>query len=95
MRFHLHPDAALFLDQGDRLIIGGQSDEAWVFACDDVVPVVEESIFFAGIAGPRRTRQIVLNFDAATLPEIQWRFTRTVIAGRGEGDSRKSPADKS
>lgn len=88
VRFHLHPDAALFLDRGDRLIVGGQGDEAWVFACDGVEPVVEESIFFAGIAGPRRTRQIVLSFDASTMPEVQWRFTRMTIAGRGQGGAK-------
>ncbi len=29
--------------------------DAWVFAASGVEPIVEESIFFAGLGGPRKT----------------------------------------
>ena len=85
IRFHLHPDTALFLDQTDRLVIGGMNGEAWVFACDGVTPKIEDSIFFAGVAGPRRSRQIVLSFRASEVPDVQWRFTRTVVTRKARG----------
>ena len=45
-------------------------------------PSIEESIFFAGLSGPRKTRQIVLSFKASDINEVRWQLTRTRIAGR-------------
>ena len=36
---------------------------------------VEESIYFAGLGGPRRSRQIVLSFKASDIPEVHWQLT--------------------
>lgn len=77
IRFHLHPETELYQDTADRLVLGAPGADYWMFACDGILPAVEESIYFAGIAGPRRTRQIVLSFKASAIGEIQWRFTRT------------------
>jgi uncharacterized heparinase superfamily protein len=55
-----------------------------VFTCEDVAAEVEESIFFAGLGGPRRSRQIVLAFRASELPEVRWRFDRVAFAGLRE-----------
>jgi uncharacterized heparinase superfamily protein len=79
IRFHLHPQTELFLDQADRLVIAGQHGEGWLFTCDGMEPAIEESIFFAGSAGPRKSRQIVLSFEAADFPEVQWRMTRVAL----------------
>ncbi|MDP3895179.1 MAG: heparinase II/III family protein, partial [Mesorhizobium sp.] len=81
IRFHLHPDTELYQDSADRLVLGASGADYWMFSCDGVVPGVEESIFFAAIGGPRRTRQIVLTFKASAIGEMQWRFTRTRRAG--------------
>ena len=43
----------------------------------EVAPEVEESIFFAGLGGPRRSRQIVLAFKASEVSEVHWQLTRT------------------
>ncbi len=75
VRFHLHPDVELFLDENGDFVLRSQR-EAWTFESFDVPPRVEESIFFAGIAGPRRSRQIVLAFKAFEQPELRWRFVR-------------------
>ncbi|WEX11765.1 heparinase II/III family protein [Chelativorans sp. AA-79] len=77
VRFHLHPDIELYRDEAGLLILAGESTDTWVFTCEDVEPVVEESIFFAAIAGPSRSRQIVLHFKANALPEVRWQLVRT------------------
>src|SRR5690606_4903942 len=77
VRFHLHPDIELYRDDEGLLILSGNATDTWVFSADGVVPVVEESIFFAAIAGPCRSRQIVLHFKARELQEVQWQLIRT------------------
>jgi uncharacterized heparinase superfamily protein len=76
LRFHLHPDTRLHRDEGGRLVIGSTRGGDWSFSCSGVEPEVEDSIFFAGLAGPQRSCQIVLNFRASEIPEIAWRLTR-------------------
>ncbi|MGN6303934.1 MAG: heparinase II/III family protein [Mesorhizobium sp.] len=84
VRFHIHPDTSLFRDAQDRLVLATEGADAFVFACEDVEPEIEESIFFAGLGGPRRSRQIVLAFRASELPEVRWRFDRVAFAGLRE-----------
>ncbi|QDY99936.1 heparinase [Nitratireductor mangrovi] len=79
VRFHVHPDIDLLRDDTGRLVLNARDGHAWVFSCDGVMPSVEESIFFAGISGPRRNLQIVLSFRASELGELAWRLTRTDI----------------
>src|SRR5690606_35927268 len=77
IRFHLHPDITLFQDEHDRLVLTAENADRWTFISQEVEPRVEESIYFAGLSGPRRTRQIVLPFKASELPEVHWQLTRT------------------
>lgn len=77
VRFHIHPDIELYRDDEGLLILAGDATDTWVFSCTGAEPVVEESIFFAAVAGPCRSRQIVLHFDAAALSEVQWQFVLT------------------
>lgn len=78
VRFHVHPAIGLFRDRDDRMVMKGPGSELWVFACREVEAVVEDSIFFAGLAGPQKSRQIVLSFKASEVPEVNWRFRRMV-----------------
>ena len=71
-------------DAQDRLVLAAEGADAFVFACGDIEPEIEESIFFAGLGGPRRSRQIVLAFRASELPEVRWRFDRVAFAGLRE-----------
>jgi uncharacterized heparinase superfamily protein len=80
LRFHLHPDTRLAHDEAGGLVVEAPRGGEWTFSCDDVEPDVEESIFFAGLGGPRRSHQIVLNFRASEAPEIAWRLQRTRAA---------------
>jgi uncharacterized heparinase superfamily protein len=82
VRFHTHPDVELFRDEQERLVLTAPHADRWVMSCREVVPEVEESIYFAGLGGPRRSRQIVLSFKASEIPEVHWQFSRT----RREGD---------
>jgi uncharacterized heparinase superfamily protein len=76
IRFHLHPDVDLLWDEAGRLVVSTREAEAWVFSCDGLQPTVEESIFFAGISGPRRNLQIVLGFSLSETAAVSWRFVR-------------------
>ena len=75
IRFHLHPDVELFRDGKGRLVLAPPQADRWFFSCN-LAPRVEESIFFAALGGPRRSRQIVLAFRASEVPEAQWQFHR-------------------
>ncbi|PPD43205.1 MAG: heparinase [Methylocystis sp.] len=75
VRFHLHPrvqaserDGAveLVLANGEPLLF--EAEEAWA--------QVEESVFFAGPAGARKSTQIVLRGKAAPGAELHWSFRR-------------------
>ncbi|APH74070.1 heparinase II/III family protein [Aquibium oceanicum] len=76
VRFHVHPDVNLLRDKAQRLVLSAGEDNHWRFECEAVKPAVEESIFFAGLTGPRRNLQIVLHFRASQNREVRWRFLR-------------------
>ncbi len=75
VRFHLHPDIGLFRNEQGHLVLSADGGDAWAFSAE-IEPQVEESIYFAGLAGPRRTRQIVLSFKASERPELHWQLAR-------------------
>ncbi|MDR7221329.1 heparinase II/III family protein [Aminobacter aminovorans] len=85
IRFHVHPDVQLFRDQKERLVLTGPDIDTWVFISPDVAAEVEESIYFAGLGGPCRSRQIVLSFRASEISEVHWQFSRTRIISRLDG----------
>ncbi len=82
VRFHVHPDVELFRDDQDRLVLAANGADSWVMSCAQVQPEVEESIYFAGLSGPRRSRQIVLSFKASEISEVHWHFLRTAAITR-------------
>ncbi|MDH4987431.1 heparinase II/III family protein [Aminobacter anthyllidis] len=86
VRFHVHPDVQLFRDQKERLVLTGPDIDTWVFTSPDVPAEVEESIYFAGLGGPCRSRQIVLSFKASEISEVHWQFSRTRIINRLESE---------
>jgi len=73
VRFHLHPEIELF-KQEDALVLIARDGIRWRFLSPDVAALVDETIFFAGLAGPRRSKQIVLAGRVADIPAIRWRF---------------------
>ncbi len=81
VRFHLHPAVGLFRDRDDRMVLKAPAGDLWVFHCSEVEAVVEESIYFAALGGPRKSRQLVLSFRASQVAEVSWKFTRIPRAG--------------
>ena len=81
VRFHIHPGVEVLRDDHDRIALSTAGAEAWIFSCAEAVPVIEESIFFAGLSGPRRNVQIVLSFHASETEVVRWRFKRMAIGG--------------
>jgi uncharacterized heparinase superfamily protein len=81
VRFHVHPDIVVEEDQHEWFALQGPGTDRWTFTATSVEPVIEDSIFFAGLSGPRRTKQIVLAFQLAELQEVRWQFRRVAISG--------------
>lgn len=76
LRFHIHPDIALLQNNRGNLVLAAPESDCWEFSCEEIEAEVEESLFFAGVGGPRRGRQLVLSFRASEHPDIHWRFLR-------------------
>lgn len=76
LRFHIHPDNDVLRDPDGNLVIVARDGDSWTFLCDESEALLEESIYFAGITGPQRSRQIVLNFDVGLQHEINWQLQR-------------------
>lgn len=81
VRFHLHPHVEVSHD-GSSLRLEVVGGDAWNFISPDADIQLEDSIDFAHINGPKRTRQIVLSFRPALTDKIRWRFTRITEAGQ-------------
>ncbi len=78
--FHLHPDVrASLVDEGEGVLLALPDGEIWLFAAEGLRADLEESIFFAGSSGPRRTEQIVLRLGERAGARVNWSFVR---AGR-------------
>ncbi len=94
IRFHLHPDIQLFRDEADRYVLTCPGADTWIFTSSQDDVSAEESLFFAGIAGPQKSNQLVLPFSASETPEVTWRLTRTAI-GKGVAQRSENSEDES
>nr|WP_282103524.1 heparinase II/III family protein [Methylobacterium sp. 37f] len=76
VRFHLHPAiAARGLDDG-RLELTSPIGEIWHFGAEGAQVALEESVYFAGLTGARRTDQIVLYVSVTEDTRVRWGFAR-------------------
>jgi uncharacterized heparinase superfamily protein len=83
LAFHLHPDVrASLVEDGEGVLLALPDGEIWLFAAEGCRAELEESIFFAGSSGPRRTDQIVLRLGERAGARVNWSFIR---AGRDGG----------
>lgn len=90
IRFHLHPTVRASLSaEGDSVVITCPDGETWLFTAIGATIALEESIFFAGLQGVRRTEQIVLAGSIEADLETGWRFDRQ---GTGRPAARRPPA---
>ncbi|MDB5644426.1 heparinase II/III family protein [Methylobacterium sp.] len=76
VRFHLHPAiAARGLDDGG-IELTSPIGEVWHFAAEGGQIALEESVYFAGLTGARRTDQIVIYLTVADDTRLRWSFAR-------------------
>lgn len=77
IRFHLNPAlSAGKTEDGRSILIMGGNGIAWKFICIDIIPQLEESIFFAANSGPRKTKQIVLYGNTKQISDVRWLFEK-------------------
>jgi uncharacterized heparinase superfamily protein len=76
VRFHLAPAIRPHALDSGVVMLMAPDGETWEFRAEDSTPFVEESIYLADPAGPRRTEQIVVEGLACDRPEQRWSFTR-------------------
>jgi uncharacterized heparinase superfamily protein len=74
IRFHLHPDVAAERD-GEDIRLAAPNGECWLFRANRPA-TIEDSLFFADPAGPRRSRQLVVEFDLRHARAVAWTFAR-------------------
>ncbi|WP_425493398.1 heparinase II/III family protein [Hoeflea prorocentri] len=78
IRFHIHPKIVISHDSNGDIVLTAPDGEYWKFFSPDIEAEIEEDIFFADLAGPRRSQQIVIHFIIARHSEISWSLVRTV-----------------
>lgn len=83
IRFHIHPKINIIRDQKNDIVLAAKDGEYWTFYSPDVAAEIEEDIFFADLAGPRRSSQIVLNFVISKTSEVGWTLVRSVRKSTG------------
>ena len=99
VRFHLHPTVkANRLTDGHGVMLVLPNREVWTFDAHADQVELEESVFLAGLDGPRRTGQIVIFGQARRVPRVHWTFAHTSTGQqpqrRGEPAARKLPRDE-
>ena len=82
IRFHIHPKITLSRDLKGDIVLTAVDGESWTFFSPDVPAEIEEDIFFADLAGPRHSSQIVLNFIISQTSEVGWTLVRAVPNSR-------------
>jgi uncharacterized heparinase superfamily protein len=79
IRFHLHPAIAV-RHQEDGLELSSPLGEVWTFHATGAEIRLEESVYFAGLTGARRTDQIVLHVAVHDDVRVDWTFQRLASA---------------
>jgi len=79
IRFHLHPGIAV-RGVPEGLELTSALGEIWQFRAEHAEIALEESVYFSGLTGPRRTDQIALHLTVSEDVEVRWSFTRLASA---------------
>lgn len=78
IRFHIHPKIKLSYNYKNDIVLTAGNGESWTFHSPDVKPEVEEDIYFADLAGARRSLQITLTFVVSQTSQINWSLFRSI-----------------
>ena len=76
VRFHIHPDVRVRGEGGGLVELTTRAGEVWRFSAEGADVAIEESVFFAGIVGTRRTSQIVIYLTLTETAGVRWHFAR-------------------
>ncbi|MCP4314992.1 MAG: heparinase [Hyphomicrobiales bacterium] len=95
IRFHIHPKIVITYDNNGDIVLTAPDGEIWKFFSPDIETEIEEDVFFADLAGPRRSQQITLSFTIARQSEVSWSLVRTVQKTKtGNGEAKPAKAKK-
>ena len=92
VRFHLHPNVkASRLSDGHGVMLMLANRDAWMFNAYEHEAALEESVYLAGLDGPRRAVQIVVYGRARDVPRVRWTFARVEPTDTG---ARRRPGEE-
>jgi uncharacterized heparinase superfamily protein len=98
IRFHLHPSVkANRLTDRHGVMLVLPNREVWTFDAHADQVELEESVFLAGLDGPRRTVQIVIYGQARSVSRVQWTFAHTSTGQQSQRraePTRRMPRDE-
>src|SRR3981189_291819 len=81
VRFHLHPSVkASRLSDARGVMLVLPNRDVWTFEGLDDKVELEDSVFLAGNAAPRRTTQVVIRQDSRHAPSIRRSFVRSTAS---------------
>ncbi|WP_232630475.1 heparinase II/III family protein [Methylobacterium sp. Leaf118] len=76
VRFHLHTSVTARADPEGGVALTLTTGEAWLFTAEGATLALEESVYFAGVVGARKTTQIVLHLTVVEDARVRWRIER-------------------
>ena len=76
VRFHIHPTVRLRGEGGGQVELTTGQGEVWRFSAEGADVAIEESVYFAGTVGARRTGQIALYLTLTEDARVRWTFAR-------------------
>jgi uncharacterized heparinase superfamily protein len=86
VRFHLHPDVQVTPHDSHSVALVLPNMDVWNFSAYENEVALEESVYLAGLDGPRRTHQLVVVGHARETPHLSWCFARgrQPVGAKGE-----------
>ncbi|WP_425416817.1 heparinase II/III family protein [Oricola indica] len=72
IRFHLHPVVHASREDARTIHLSTDQGESWLFSANRGDVTLEDSVYFAGIAGPVRSRQIVIADFWPQTDTVEW-----------------------
>lgn len=76
IRFHLHPAIHAEKDDHRSVRLATDQGELWRFTADGGDVTLEDSIHFAGVAGPVRTRMVLISGIWPQIDTVEWTLRR-------------------
>ena len=77
IRFHLHPVVRATREDHRSIHLATDQGESWLFTANRGDVLLEDSIHFAGIAGPVRSHQIVISALWPEIDRVEWVIRKT------------------